>query len=77
MEWVAQVKNKCASRFVIVGEKHAARGHYVFRVMDVLGLLVCDEGGHEVPVGWRGGVGVDHREKIVALFRLVPVQANM
>src|SRR6202035_1686666 len=68
---VPHVEDEGTSSVVIVGEQHAAGGHRIFRVMDELGLLVCDECGHEATVGWRRWVGVDYCKKVVTLFRCV------
>ena len=77
MQRVTHIKNKSASGIVIVGEKHATGGHGVFRVMDELGRLICGESSHQAAIRRGGWVGIDHREKVIALFRPSPVQANM
>src|SRR5215472_5029368 len=54
---------------MIVGKKHSARRHCVFRVMYVHGLLICGDARHQMSVRGRSWIRIDHREKVVALVR--------
>ncbi len=67
MERITKIEDEGATGVVIVGEEHATGGHGVFGVMDADGLLVGGEGGEQLAIRGRGGVGVDHGEKVVAL----------
>jgi hypothetical protein len=67
MERAPHVEDESPARIVIVGKEHAAGGHCILRVMDEPGRLVCNDGGHEATVGWRGRVSIDNSEKVIAL----------
>ncbi len=69
MQGVADVEYESTSRLVIIGEKHSARRHHIFSVMNLHGLLIGHERRLKFPVCWRRGVAINDRQKIHSLFR--------
>ena len=66
MQRVAHIEDKSAASIMIVGKKHSAGRHRVFRVMYVHGLLISSDGRHQMSVRPRSWIGIDHREKVIA-----------
>jgi hypothetical protein len=56
---------------MVVGEQHPALWHHIFGVMGPHALLVGDDARQQVPVTGRSRVGVDDRQEVIALLRLV------
>jgi hypothetical protein len=50
---------------MIIGKQHSTRRHGVFGVVDHHGLLVCGNARHEMSVGRRGRIGINHGQEIV------------
>src|ERR1039458_2001626 len=71
MQPVAHIKDKSPARIVIVGKEHPAGGHGIFRVMYELYLLIGGDSSDQMSIRRRRRVGIDHREKVVALVSCV------
>ena len=64
LQRVPDVENEGPASQVIVGKQHAAHRHNVFGMVDLFGLLVGDEGGHQLAVRGRSRVGINNGEKV-------------
>src|ERR1019366_2346706 len=69
---IAEIEDEGSSYVVIVGKEHATGRHGVFGVMDAHGWLIGSERSDQRTIGSRGRIGVNHREKVIALLIEIP-----